>query len=192
MQNQQQQEGLTWGQKFNLAFLIATAHHRALLVPFRTGWGVDALAFPCLFAFLLILVWAIFSRDPCMYVYLSIWSLCQLTRRWEAVKLARKGRTHSWSDGYPKGLCIIFSEPTARKIEPLLMAGLGAVLYFFNQDHGFPQGLSYLYLLGMFTLPFVAWVQQTVWERRTQAMVNSRLENQAMIRLYRERVEEEE
>jgi hypothetical protein len=96
------------------------------------------------------------------------------------------------SGGYPKGLCLVFSEQTAKKVEPLLMAGLGALFYFFNQDHGYPQGLCYLFFLGIFTLPFVAWVQGTVWERRTQAMVNARLENQEMIRLYRERVEEEE
>ena len=190
MPQQQLEEKMTWGQKFNLAWAFANVHDRALMVPFREGWGVDAIGFPSLFAFFLILLWALFSQDILMLFWLALWVPSQLYRRWQAGRLARKGQMHSWSTGYCKGLVKFFGVRLAKKNEPLYMGAIGGLVYWFYDQLGWPQGISYFFGLGMFTIPFCEWVNATIWERRTRAMVNSRLDNQAMVRAYRERTGE--
>jgi hypothetical protein len=50
-----------------------------------------------------------------------------------------------------------------------------------------PSGLPFFLLAGVVTLPFVEIVKQRTWERRTQSIMDSRLEQQETINDFRNR-----
>ena len=188
MPNQNQEEPLTMAQRFDVAARWVWIYQRALVVPLRTGAGSDALGMSCLWAAFLILGWAFFSQDPLMVGYAIFWGLCLLIRRAEAAKLAKKGvRIHSWSDGRPKGLCKIMSEKFAKRwVEPLVIFAVGCICYWYAVEEGTPAGLAYFLMGAIFVLPCHEWICDMIWRKRVQAMVNARIDQEAMMNQYQQ------
>jgi hypothetical protein len=173
-------------ENFNIVYFICLVLQRCIVAPLRTGWGTDALGVPCLFAFVLMVLWSAFSRDPFMYAWLACWSVCHLFRRAESLWLyATAARLHGWYDGRP--YCVIVSEDVTKLfVEPLLVGGLDWVAFWYYDRNQFaPYGLPYFLLTGVFTLPFVEIVKRTIWQRRTQATLNARLDQQATMQDFR-------
>ena len=108
-----------------------------------------------------------------------------IRRQREALRLSKGGTVHSQHDGNSfdaRRFCR--SERTAKLIvEPILVAIFGTVLWWIYLRMGWHRhGLPAFILTGIFTLPFVEKVKQTVWERRLQGMQDAKLEQQALVR----------
>ena len=98
MQEQQQKtQQQQYKDSFNIAFTLCLVHQRALTVVMRNQYGVRALGLPCGLAFVLMVVWGAFARDPFMWVWAAFWVLCLIRRQREAARNATK--THSQYDG---------------------------------------------------------------------------------------------
>jgi hypothetical protein len=191
MPQQQQNDSMNWKRNFDISHALCVMHQRALVVPMRSRWGIYALGVPCALALVLMVLWATFSRDPYMWVWIGFWVICQLARRAESVRLHRRGeRIHSQYDGYVAYASRWrVSESTAKLvIEPVVFGVFGLVLFDMYRENGLPvQGLPYFFLAGLFSLPFVETVKRSVWERRAQAMVDARVEQEALVKEVRDR-----
>jgi hypothetical protein len=178
-------------QGFNIAYALLVMHQRALVVPLRNRWGVQALGMPCLLALVMMAVWAGFSRDPYLWWWIGVWLLCFLVRRIEAVRLNLKGeRIHSQYDGWPEGaICLGRTEKIAKLVvEPAIWAVFGFVLLQVYAEQGWsPYGLPYFFLAGVFSLPYVELVKQAVLQRRTQAMLDARVEQEQTTAEFRDK-----
>jgi hypothetical protein len=191
MQQQQEQKGFWHDMKvnWNVGFTVSLAHQRAVCGPLRTRHGQQALAWPCVHAAILMVVWAVLSRDGWMWAYIGFWMLCQLRNRIEAAWLSLKGiQIHSFYDGFTtQTIRFGGSERVAKLIvEPMLAGTIGAILYWvYAQANMRPYGLPYFYRSGLFTLSFVELVKQEIWKRKTQSMLDARLEQEMVMRDYR-------
>jgi hypothetical protein len=191
--NQQQNNngGLTWKQHFNLVHLVCMAHQRCLVMFGRNQWGKEALGTPCCFAIVLMFLWTLFSHDDFMWGWMGLWGIFFAKRRSEALQLAAKGaRIHSWYDGWPfDAIRYCQTEYQAKRfVEPLLCGVLGGILFVIYQENGLPvHGLPYFLLAGLFTLPFVETVKQTIWDKRIEAANDAQIEAEQLTRDRQER-----
>ncbi len=184
----QQGQELTWKDKFNFAHSLCIYHQRCLVIGERTHWGTEALARPCIFAVVLMLLWFLFTADTGMLVWMGWWFLAFIARRIEAVKIA--GQVHSWYDGYPKAaMKFTKSEETAKRfIEPLtfLIAGL-LILWLYREMGWNVKGLPAFLLAGIFTLPLVEAVKKTIQDRQVQGMQDAKIEQEALVSNFKNR-----
>jgi hypothetical protein len=185
---QQRQDFPTKSDGFNLVLALVTAHQRALTVPFRTGYGSEALGFPGLWAFLLILMCAVFSFDPMMWIWLAFWMISLIVRRMETAKMLREGwKIHSMYDGTPT-MMPSWGEKCGRwLVEPVVFVLLGLITGFISRELGTPPGLAFFLLAGGLSLPAVEGVRRMLINKRTQAMLDSRLEQEFLMEQYKER-----
>ena len=180
-----------WKNNVNIAWWVCLIHQRCIVVPLRKWWGVQALGTSCALGLLLMIFWAAFAGDPFLWGWVGIWLISFIARRWEATRLARRGvMVHSQYDGWPGGTIRVGRTERIAKliVEPALIGLFGyAVLLLYEQQGWSPYGLPYFLLAGCFSLPFVELVKQTIWERRTQAMADARIEQQQVMENYRQR-----
>lgn len=176
MQPQEHDIREDWKRNFNIAFVLFLVHQRGIVVPLRTRWGVNALGIPCFLAFCLMCMWAAFSRDLFMWLWVGLWVICFLCRRFQAERL--KG-VHSQYDGLQ-----IWGGAKFGKlfVEPVLVGVLGGLLYWVYSQCGLEaRGLPWFLLLGCISLPFIERVKQEAWKRRIQGMIDARIEQEAMV-----------
>jgi hypothetical protein len=188
MEMAQQYKELTFKEKWNICFAIMLWHQRCLVLGERRFWGSEALGKPCVFAVVLMLLWFLFSHDNGMLLWLAGFLVMLIVRRIEAVKVTRSGQVTSHYDGWPKtAMKFTKSEKIAKAIvEPILVGLLGLMVLWFYQENGWrPTGLPYFLLAGVFSLPFVAMVNQTIWERQIQSMQDAKITQQALMHEYR-------
>jgi len=166
-------------------YFLCSIHQRAVLVPFRRFYGVQALGMPCFFAAILIFLWWIFTADSLMLAWGCFWLLFLIKRRIEAVRV--NAQIPSRYDGYPVGLG--WNEKLAKLVlEPALVVVLGVMVLKFYEYQGWrPNGLPYFLLTSIVTLPFVQSVNQMVWDKQLQAMNDARLEQEARNRAFRDK-----
>jgi len=188
-QQNDQNDPFQWKRNFNVGYNLCLIHQRAIVVPLRTAWGPQALGVPCALALVLTVLWATFSRDPLLYGWCALWLTCQVGRRAESLWLWATGaRLHGWYDGYPFVAILLGRTENAAKlvVEPLLVGGMGGAAYWwYDRCHFSPYGLPYFLLAGCFSLPFVEIVKRTIWQRRTQATLDARLEQEATMQDFR-------
>src|SRR5689334_6667055 len=70
---------------FNVALNVALIYQRALVIPLRKNFGVEALR-PCLFSLIALVAWSAFSGDTYMWWYTGIWLAFFAHRRWQSLK----------------------------------------------------------------------------------------------------------
>ena len=196
MQKQQQQQGFDWveAQKrnWNLIVFALAVWQRAIVVPMRHRFGVEALGSICVASFLFMAVWAWCWHDPLMWAYLGYWTLCVLQRRAEARRLVRKGeRIHSLADGWPREAMrfpFVRTQNTAKlRIEPLNAFGCGLVVLGLARWLNTPPGLACFLMAGSIPMNAIETMRQRIWRRRTQAILDARLEQEAVMQSYRDR-----
>jgi hypothetical protein len=181
---------------FNILLLFLTAHQRAVTLPFRIRYGAEALGFPGVWAAILIVLWAGFSRDPLMWGWLGMWFLALAVRRLETMKLLRQGeRLHSMYDGYPKAAMRfpgVRSETTAKMVvEPAMFFLTGFLFSFIEADWGLPpRGFSMFFMTGGFTLPMLEGMRQMLLRKRVQSMTDARIEQEVVMEGFREQWKE--
>jgi hypothetical protein len=190
MPQQQDDVMMEYKRNFNVVYTICRAHQMGVVIPLRKGFGTDVLRTPCVLAFVLICVWAMCTRDNFMGLWAAVWLCCYTRRRFEAAALSRSGaKLHSQYDGWPDAIRIGRTEKIAKLIvEPLVVLGFGATMFCLYQRNGWQlYGLPYFMLAGGFTLPFVEMIKQMIWQRRTQSIVNARVEQEGLMNEFRNR-----
>lgn len=61
---QQEDDLLTrYKRNLNVTFALCLIYQRALIIPLRKNFGVEALGLPCLLALIMLILWAAFSGD---------------------------------------------------------------------------------------------------------------------------------
>jgi len=148
---QQQQQQLDFSEKlkrdFNICHFLFLIHQRAIVVVCRDKWGTQALGLPCLLAFIMMMLWYVFTHDNLMLLWIGFWLLCLAKRRIQSVRLARRGVVlHSRYDGWPfDAMKFVKSENAAKLVvEPILTAILGFMAFKYYQYMGWPpSGLPY-------------------------------------------------
>jgi hypothetical protein len=178
-------------ESFNIVFSLCVIHQRALTVPLRNRFGVEAMGIPCAWAFGLIVVYAVFSLDPFMWLFVATWVICQIRNRIEAARLSARGvRTHSHYDGWPVSAMrvpFVRSQDTAKLVvEPLLVMAIGLGWWWVSSLTHSPPGLARFLLAGGITLSAVETIKQATWGRRLRMLDDARMEQEGMMREYRE------
>jgi len=191
MSQGQKSELLTKGQMFNILFKICLGHQRAITVPLRNHYGVLALGWPCVWAVMLILLWAALSNDVAMFAWLAIWFVYFVMRRVEAVRLNLSGaKVHSQYDGYPTSIRYGRTEKMTKLIlEPLLVGIFGGLLYVVYTQYlrAPPYGLPYFFMLGSASMLIVELVKLQIWSKRKQDLLDTRLEQESIMEEYRQK-----
>jgi hypothetical protein len=190
MQQQQDDVMTQYKQNFNVLYTACRAHQMGVVIPLRRCCGPDVLRTPCAFAFVLMCVWAMCTRDNFLWLWIGVWCCYFLKHRLESALIAKSGaKIHSQYDGWPDAIRIGRTEKVAKLIvEPVVIVSFGAVMFYaYQQNHWQPYGLPYFMLTGGFTLPFVEIVKQTIWRRRTQSMLDARVEQEALVNDFRNR-----
>jgi hypothetical protein len=176
---------------FYFLLLLCIIHQRGLVVPMRKFFGMQALATPGILALLLMLCWGGLSNDPIMLVWIAIWSVCFVHRYIQSRRMERSGaRVHSQYDGWPYDAIKIGRTENIAKlvVEPLCAFAIGALLLPFSEKlHLNPTGLPLFFMLGGFTLMVIEAIKQSIWKKRTQAMMDAQLENEGAVREFREK-----
>jgi hypothetical protein len=136
-------------------------------------------------------VWAVLSGDPGMWLRIVMWFLCFLQRRIESLRRAARGEIiHSQYDGWPFDTIKIGRTQATCKlfVEPLFIGILGGIAYWLYGKMGWEvRGLPWFLLAGCFSLPFVEMIKQTIWRRRIQGMADARVEQEAVVRDFRDK-----
>jgi len=193
-QQQQQREGFDWVQaqktNINICTGLLVIYQRAIIVPMRHRFGVEALGFVCFFSFLFMVIWGACLQDPLMWGYTAYWVLCVLMRRSEAKRLVRKGeKIHSLSGGWPREamrIPFVRSPRTAMLIaEPLIVFGLGLGCWFLSKHWHTPPGLAIFLMVGALVLNAVECLSQKIAGRRAQAILDARLEQEGLMQDFR-------
>lgn len=184
-----QHDGLqNWKRNSNIATWGATIIQRGVVIICRSHWGTDAIGFPCAVALILMMVWAAFSRDIYMWVWIGIWAAFLGKRRKEAAQIA--GQVDSRYDGYPyDAIRYCGSEGIAKRVvEPLLIMALAGILYWIYTEAGLPTyGLPSFLFVGAICTSLVEGVKQIAWDKRLRDMRNAQLENQQLVNEYEDR-----
>jgi hypothetical protein len=193
MQPQQQQSDpfASWKRNFNITYWLVMMHGLGVILPARKWVGMRILGTPCALALALMVVWAMFTGDQLMWLWIAFWFVCYVRRRKETSRLVRSGaRLHSETDGYSWDAVRWGASHKAARlfVEPVLAGIAGGALYYVYQENDWnPTGLPYFFLSGLFSLPFVELVRRAIWERKIQSMNDARVEQEAVVRDYRER-----
>jgi hypothetical protein len=192
-QQQQQDDQMRWKRNFNIAYMLCLAHSRCITVLTRNRWGVQALGTPCAWGAAIMCVWGFASRDPLLWAWAAIWCIAWVKRKQQAVKLPKEGaRIHSWYDGFPHESVKLTKgdeEKAKRIVEPLWTACIGGTLMWFYMEvlHRPPHGLPYFLILGSLTISVVEGIKKTIGERRRQSMLDARIEQENVMRDFRDR-----
>ena len=186
-----QQQPVGWKPLLNILLFLCIMHQRGLVVPMRKYFGKRALVQPGLFSLMLMMVWAEVSKDPFMVVWIIGWSACFIHRGFQSARMDREGaRVSSWYDGFPfESIKIGKTENTAKLVvEPIMVTITGACMLVLYQECRLgPPGLPLFFLLGGITLPVIEMIKQSIWNQRTQNMVDAQIENEAAVRAFREK-----
>jgi hypothetical protein len=192
-QHQQHDDREQFKRNFNIAYNLCLWHSRSITVLTRNRWGVQALGIPCAWALAIMCVWGALAQDPLLWVWAAIWCIAWVKRKQEAAKLAKEGvRISSWYDGYPHESVKLTrgdEEKAKRFVEPLWTACIGGALLFFYMEvlHKPPHGLPYFLIFGCFTISMVEGIKKTIWERRQQAIIDARIEQEQLMAGVREK-----
>lgn len=172
----------------NIAFWLAQIVQRCFVVLTRNKFGAQALGLPCLFAFILMWVWYALTQDLLLLAWIGLWLCCYAKRRFEAGRI--EGHVVSDYDGFPfDAIRYCGSELTAKRVvEPIMLAIVGFIAFKVYESQGWNyKGLPYFFMAGAVSVSFVASVQQRIWQRKLQAMRDGQMENDMLVRHYRDK-----
>jgi hypothetical protein len=193
---QQKDEPFNQKQSIEIAMGLLMGLAMAVIAPFRRRCGVEAFGKPAFVGFIIMCLWAAFSRDMAMWWYVGIWLVCIARNRAEAVKLSKQGVViHSQYDGVSEFQKKFKSEKLCKQVvEPAMVFALGFALSLFYRDVlyagviNYPQGgLPMFLMVGAGAAAAVEGVRLTIWKRRSQAMMDARIEQEALMREVRDR-----
>jgi hypothetical protein len=179
---QPQSNDLTFKQKFNIVYLLLTWHSRGITVFLREKWGKEALGTPCFFTLILMLIWWMFTADGLFLAYIGVWFVVYLIRRIEAMMMS--GKVPSNYDGWPvDAMWLCNSEWIAKSwIEPMIAGVFGFLLFqYYAYMDWRPTGLPYFMIFGVFSLKFVAMVNEAAWERNVNAIQDAKLQQRVLM-----------
>lgn len=179
-----QSDGTTRADSFNLMLILSSAHATSITVFIRTGFGVEALGFPGLFAAILICLIGVFNHAPEMFNYLGVWLIALMLQRITTASMLRRGRVwHSRDTGYPAlAMKLTRNMTTAiRFVEPAMCLVAGVVLSLYSQVLGVFVGM------GVLSLTIRNAVDYQIAKVRIQGMVDAQIEQQWLAQEVRRR-----
>jgi hypothetical protein len=138
-QQSQHKEGFTHGDGMNVLYRVLSVVVSCITPIIRSGFGSEGLGLNGFFALLLLIVVA--ASVPDMQGYLGLWIIAVVLQRIATFRNRYRGLVvHSRYGGYPwlaMRMPLVRRESTALLIvEPLLVFGLGGVLYTCSADFG--------------------------------------------------------
>jgi hypothetical protein len=195
-QQQQKEEPFNQKQSFEIGMAFLWGVALAVTVPFRRRCGVEAFGKPAFLGFVVMCLWAAFSKDLYMWCYVGLWLFCLARNRAEAVRLQKQGVIiHSQYEGDSEFRRSFKSERLSKQVvEPAAILATGIALHLFYRDVlyagviDYPQsGLPAFLMVGAGAAAALAGVRETISKRKTQAMIDARIEQENTMRNVRDR-----
>src|SRR5579871_704429 len=181
---------LTNQAKFNFVYALARGHATCFLVFVRKNFGGEALGWPGLTAFIIMLVVGSFGQIPEMWPFLGVWMLALLCQRAGTMKAARQGIIrHSRYDGdVDQKMAKLFRSRVAVKqiVEPLACVALAV---FFEDYLGTSHGFALFFGVGAFSMAMVAVIDRQLDNKRLEAMRDAEIEGRYLTARYRGEIE---
>jgi len=181
----QQQDGWTMGQTFNLTYAVLNGHATGVSVFLRSNFGTEALGIPGLIALALIVLVGGFNGSPEMFIYLFVWLFYLARQRMITAKLVRnKVILHSMYQGDPDlALRFTSSRSTAINfVEPVICLVAGGGLATVSPVLGAFVGM------GAVSLSARNAINQMIDQKRLQAMTDAHIDQQILADRFRERM----
>ena len=128
------------------------------------------------------LLWWLFTNDGLLLAYIGVWLLVYITRRIEAAMIS--GKVSSNYDGWPvDAMWLCESEGIAKGwIEPMIAGVFGYLLWQYYACMGWrPTGLPYFMIFSVFSLKYVAAINEAAWERKVNAIQDAKLQQQVLM-----------
>jgi len=172
--------------RFNIAYSLAKGYSTCFTPFIRRNFGSEALGFPGLYAFFIIIAVGSFGRIPEMWPYLLAWLFAMMCQRLSTIRAMRRGVIrHSRYDGdvdrklfKNRWTVKFFYEPVACVIAALCFKQLGA------SD-------KFVLFIGWGALPLlmVAVIDRQLDNKRLQAMRDAEIEQRYLVARYRGEVD---
>jgi hypothetical protein len=171
---------------FNLLYVLAKGHAMCFLPFFRRNFGSEALGWPGLTAFILMLAVGSFGRIPEMIDFLGFWMIIMLCQRaWTMRQIMQGVVRHSRYDGdVNTRLC---RNPLTVKliVEPLICVIAGVCIEHARISHRLAMFVG----LGAVSLFLVAVIDRQLDNMRLQAMRDAAIEQSYLAARFRGDVE---
>jgi len=172
-------EQITVRGTFHIVTFLAQSHASCITVFIRHSFGIEALAWNGLGAFVLLLLCAGSSRD--MAAYFGLWFIALLAQRTRSIWLDRQGRRqHSRYSGWP-WLAMNFAktEGKAKLIEIVLCLAVAIVMGPLSET------VSKFLLWGCFSLAFVQFIEWHSITMQVRRMRDAEIEMQQAAERFR-------
>ncbi|HEX4132934.1 MAG TPA: hypothetical protein VHZ24_23075 [Pirellulales bacterium] len=168
---------------FNLMYMLASAHATCLTPMMRHSFGVEALGWNGLGAFLVMGVAMMAAPGADMKSLFCWWLMAFMLQRLRTMKLVRNGWVaHSRYDGYPwlaLQLPLVHDERTAKTIEPFLCLLGGMLLYPIS------EAVGQFVLLGIGSLSIKLSIERQTERVKLQRLRDAEIEQRSLIERYR-------
>ncbi len=186
---QDNQNGLSREQSFNILYTLAKGHSMCFLPFVRKNWGTEALGRPAVIALVMMIVVGGLGRIPDLLGFLGVWLLVMLCQRASSERAKRAGVVrHSRYEGdVDEQMAKRFGRTAVKQvIEPLFFLVTGVCV----EAIGFSHGLAVFIGFGAFSLAWVAMVDRQLDNMRVQAMRDAAIEQAHLAARYRGEIDE--
>jgi hypothetical protein len=189
MQNMQQQQGEgMFGkakQSFDIIYFFMLGHAMCLLPFLRVRFGVEALSWSVVAAFIVQAIFFLIAPSQDMLNFFLVWAVFVINRRFMAWRRWRGGHVeHSQYRGFPwlaMKVPFVTWERTAKAlIEPALCLLVGALILPYSPS------LGAFILLGVVSLTVVLGIESEINHRRVRRMHDAQLEQRGMSQRFRD------
>lgn len=171
---------------FNIVYALANGHAMCFLPFFRRNFGREALGWPGLIAFAIMLVVGSFGRIPDMWPFLVLWIGVMLLQRASTMREMQRGIVrHSRYEGDVDTKWIKSRTTVKQVLEPLACVLAGLCI----EAAGFTHGLAVFVGSGAFSLALVAMIDRQLDEKRLQAMRDAEIEQRYLAARFRGEIE---
>jgi hypothetical protein len=172
---------------FNLVYLLAKGHAMCFLPFFRRNFGSEALGWPGLIAFILMLVVGSFARIPEMMPFIGIWMVVMLCQRASTMRAMHQGVVrHSRYEGDVDTKLFRKRSTVKLVVEPLACVLIGVCL----EAAGMSHGLAMFVGIGSVSLSLVAGIDRQLNNKRVEAMRDAAIEQSYLAARFRGEIEE--
>lgn len=172
---------------FNIVYALARGHSTCFLPFFRKNFGSEALGWPGLTAFIIMLLVGSFGRIPEMWPFLGVWMIAMLYQRASTTRAMRRGVIrHSQYEGDVDTKLIKNRTTVKQVLEPLACVVGGVFFEAMGMSHGFALFIGW----GAFSLCLVATIDRQLEIKRLQAMRDAEIEQRYLAARYRGEIEE--
>ncbi len=171
---------------FNFVYALAKGHAMCFLPFMRRNFGSEALGWPGVYAFGIMVVVGSFGRIPDMWFFLGLWMLVVLAQRLSTMRAMLRGVVrHSRYEGDVDTKWCKNRRTVKLVLEPLVCAFLGVCV----EAAGLSHGLAVFVGSGAFSLAMTAMIDRGLEDKRLQAMRDAAIEQQYLAARFRDEID---